>query len=240
MKCLLPVVVFIVLCTTAAIPLSDQEEQQIRHKIAVFATNQEAPPLLQTVPVIQSPVPIAIPKSDPLDTITIKQIQEAGRIIDTIRGNAINDVPQSSSVVAIPTTVNIPADIREWILSLCGILITGAIGWSLTWMRAHFKFMQEVGANATITASATGFGALLEKELATQGKSLATVDVNNPTVAHFAQLLIDSYPEWGPIVGLTPEIAKRKVLNGGLVQSNIPIDVPPTIEIVNKIEPTLA
>ncbi len=90
------------------------------------------------------------------------------------------------------TEVTIPSEIRDAVLSLCGILITAGIGAGLTWMRAHFAFMKEAGANAAITSSAQGLGALLEQALAKQGKSLSSVEVSDPTVAVFARKLISS------------------------------------------------
>lgn len=129
------------------------------------------------------------------------------------------------------TEVTIPSEIRDAVLSLCGILITAGIGTGLTWMRAHFAFMKEAGANAAITSSAQGFGALLEQALAKHGKSLSSVEISDPTVAMFARKLISSYPEWGPLVGLTQDIAERKVLGGAIVQSTAPL-VPTKLEVV--------
>lgn len=136
-----------------------------------------------------------------------------------------------------PQTIVIPAEIRDAVLSLCGILITAGIGAGLTWMRAHFAFMKEAGANAAITSSAQGLGALLEQELAKHGASLSTVSVNDPTVAAFAQKLIASYPEWGPLVGLTPDVAARKVLGGAIEQSVVPIVPAPTVTVVQPTPP---
>ncbi len=138
----------------------------------------------------------------------------------------------SIAVVPAPQVISIPAEVRDAVLSLCSVLITAGIGAGLTWMRAHFAFMKEAGANAAITNSANSLGALLEQELAKHGASLSTVSVNDPTVAAFAQKLIASYPEWGPLVGLTPDIAARKVLGGAIEQSAVPLALAPPVAVV--------
>lgn len=142
------------------------------------------------------------------------------------------------AVVPAPQTISIPAEVRDAVLSLCGIIITAAIGAALAWMRQHFAFMKEAGANAAITSSAQGLGALLEQELARRGASLSQVTVNDPTVAAFAQKLIASYPEWGPLVGLTPDVAARKVLGGAIEQSVVPLIPSGTkTEVVAVLKP---
>lgn len=145
--------------------------------------------------------------------------------------------PIPTVTVTAPTTVTIPAEIRDAIVSLCGILITAGIAAGLAWMRSHFAFMKEVEINATITSSAEALGGLLEQALAKQGKSLSSVDISDPIVAATAQKLLAAYPEWGPIVGLTQDIAERKVLGSAIVQSTAPIVPAPTVTVVVPPEP---
>lgn len=133
------------------------------------------------------------------------------------------------AVVPAPQTITIPAEVRDAVISLCSLLITAGIGVALTWMRSHFAFMKEAGANAAITSSAQGLGALLEQELAKQGKSLSSVSISDPNVAAAAQRLIAAFPEWGPLIGLTPDIAERKVLAGAIQQSVAPIVPAPVV-----------
>lgn len=128
-------------------------------------------------------------------------------------------------VVTAPTEVSIPQEVKDLIVSFCSLLITAGLAAGLAWMRAHLAFMKEAAANQAVTAGANGFGALLEQELAKQGKSLSSVSISDPTVAAFAQKLLAAYPEWGPLVGLTPDVAERKVLAGALQQSTAPLVV---------------
>lgn len=174
------------------------------------------------------------------------QLEAANRLVKqatdalALAQRAAQRVATNQAVIPPPpprTEITIPSEIRDAVLSLCGILITAGIGAGLTWMRAHFAFMKEAGANAAITSSAQGLGALLEQALVKQGKSLATVDVSDPTVAAFARKLVTSYPEWGPLVGLTQDIAERKVLGGAIEQSTAPLTVAKPDIVPNESPP---
>lgn len=156
-----------------------------------------------------------------------------------------------AQVIALPAppppAASIPADIRDLIVSVGVPFLMAVAGFALKWQREHQQAMQQVGdvqkkaaANSSIDSSSIGLGAMLEKELIARGRTLASVDVNSPEVAHLGQMLMDAYPQWAPLVGLTLDIAKRKVLTGGLRQSVTPLLPPPVVPvaIVPSAEPT--
>jgi hypothetical protein len=193
--------------------------------VPVIAWAQPAP----TSPVIATPLPD--PVTDARTAQAASMLRQAQAALAAAQA-AAQQAAMSAQPARAPEVVTIPAEVRDALLSLCSLLITAGIGVGLAWMRSHLAFMKEAGANAAITSSAQGLGALLEQALAKQGKSLSTVDISDPMIADAARKLIAGYPEWGPLVGLTQDIAERKVLGGAIQQSVAAIVPAPTVAVV--------
>lgn len=220
----------------------------------MMAALAPAPP-----PAVHEPPPAPKPPADAgLSKDQLDKIQE---LLDNARAAnaavAAAPPPQPAPVVAPaqvialpappPPAASIPADIRDLIVSVGVPFLMAVAGFALKWQREHQQAMQQIGdvqkkaaANSSIDSSSIGLGAMLEKELIARGRTLASVDVNSPEVAHLGQMLMDAYPQWAPLVGLTLDIAKRKVLTGGLRQSVTPLLPPPVVPvaIVPSAEPT--
>lgn len=113
-----------------------------------------------------------------------------------------------------PPVVTIPAEVRDWLVSLACLLITTAVGIALTWLRTHLSFMRDVGANAMVTASAEGFAGLLVQAVRKRGGQINELNVNSPEVAAFAQKIINSYPASQKQLNMTQDQAAGLVLKG--------------------------
>lgn len=142
--------------------------------------------------------------------------------------------PDAAPVVVqgpIETKVSIPAQIRDDLVSLMSLLITGMIGVALAWGRSHLKFMKNVGMNQEITTSAQDFGAILVQDLKQNGLP-TTVDIHSPQVAALTQRVIDNYPGYVAALGITPDKIATLVLKGAAkVLSPIPAAAPHPVVI---------
>jgi hypothetical protein len=130
----------------------------------------------------------------------------------------------------IETKLSIPAQIQTDLISLASVLITGMVGIGLAWMRSHLAFMQNIGMNQQVTASAEGFGALMVQQLKQQGIP-ATLDIHSPHVAEITQKVLDNYSGYVAALGITPDKVATLILKGA-AKVLPPTDPAPTKPVI--------
>jgi hypothetical protein len=98
-------------------------------------------------------------------------------------------------------------------------------------MRSHLAFMQNIGMNQQVTASAEGFGALLVQDLKRHGVP-ATLDLHDPQVAAFTRKVFDNYPAYTAALGITPDKVAALVLKGAAKVLPPTADPAPTKPVI--------
>lgn len=143
-----------------------------------------------------------------------------------------------AAVSPVVMGLSVPPEIVIALWTLVGTIILAATGAVTAWIKSHTetvqhnKIIEQVGANEAINNAQKTQGALVELSLAKQGRSLSGVDVSDPVVQSSAQTLRASFPEWGQMVGLTQDIAARKVLGSAIEQSAVPLVPAAAVAVV--------
>lgn len=110
------------------------------------------------------------------------------------------------------TTIAVSAELRNDVLTLLSLVITGLVGLGVTWMKQHFNKQGDVAMNLAIERVSSRLAPDLITELDKAGESVKTVNVYSPALRAVGQVVMDRYPGFAKDMGLTPEKAANFVL----------------------------